>query len=98
MTAGCRGDKKMSIENSVVALYHTHPEADQAVRELQRGGVDMPKLSIVGQGYHTDEQVVGYYNTGDRMKYWARPVHSGEAFGDFCSVRLSSQFQASAQS
>jgi proteasome lid subunit RPN8/RPN11 len=40
----------MSTENSVVAVYHTHPEADQAVKELQRGGVDMRRLSIVGQG------------------------------------------------
>jgi hypothetical protein len=32
----------------------------------------MKKLSIVGKGYHTDEQVVGYYNTGDRMKYWGK--------------------------
>ena len=30
----------------------------------------MKKLSIVGRDYHTDENVVGYYNTGDRMKYW----------------------------
>ena len=28
----------------------------------------MMKLSIVGKDYHTEEQVVGYYNTGDRMK------------------------------
>ena len=62
----------MSTENSVVAIYHTHTEADQAVKELQRGGVDMHKLSIVARGYHTDEQVVGYYNTGDRMKYWGK--------------------------
>ena len=32
----------------------------------------MHKLSSVGKGYHTDEQVVGYYNTGDRMKYWGK--------------------------
>jgi uncharacterized membrane protein len=64
--------RKMSRENSVVAVYHTHTEADQAVKELQRGGVDLHKLSIVGKGYHTDEQVVGYYNTGDRMKYWGK--------------------------
>ena len=32
----------------------------------------MRKLSIVGKGYHTDEQAVGYYNTGDRMKYWGK--------------------------
>ncbi|MGD0417932.1 MAG: general stress protein [Terriglobales bacterium] len=62
----------MSKENSVVAVYRTHTEADQAVKELQRGGVDLHKLSIVGKGYHTDEQVVGYYNTGDRMKYWGK--------------------------
>jgi uncharacterized membrane protein len=62
----------MSKVNSVVAIYQTHTEADQAVKELQRGGVDMHKLSIVGRGYHTDEQVVGYYNTGDRMKYWGK--------------------------
>src|SRR5208282_3186304 len=62
----------MSIENSVVAIYHTHTDADRAVKELQRGGVDMHKLSIVGKGYHTDEQVVGYYNTGDRMKFWGK--------------------------
>ena len=63
----------MSTENSVVAVYHTHTDAEQAVKELQRGGVDMHKLSIVGKGYHTDEQVVGYYNAGDRMKF-LRPI------------------------
>ncbi|MGO9209173.1 MAG: general stress protein [Terriglobales bacterium] len=62
----------MSKENSVVAVYRTHSEADQAVKELQRGGVDMHKLSIVGKGYHTEQQVVGYYSTGDRMKYWGK--------------------------
>ena len=40
----------MSTHNSVVAVYRTHTEADQAVKELQRGGVDMRKLSIIGQG------------------------------------------------
>jgi len=32
----------------------------------------MKKMSIVGRDYHTDEHVVGYYNTGDRMKYWGK--------------------------
>jgi hypothetical protein len=32
----------------------------------------MKKLSIVGKDYHTDEHVVGYYNTGDRMLYWGK--------------------------
>ena len=32
----------------------------------------MKKLSIVGKDYHSDEHVVGYYNTGDRMRYWGK--------------------------
>jgi hypothetical protein len=66
------GRIEMSVENSVVAIYRQHNDAELAVKELQRGGVDMRKLSIAGKGYHTEEQVVGYYNTGDRMKYWGK--------------------------
>ena len=32
----------------------------------------MKKLSIVGSDIHKDEHVVGYYNAGDRMKYWGK--------------------------
>ena len=60
----------MSETNSVVAIYGTHDQAEEAVKELQKSGFDMKKMSIVGKDYHTDEQVVGYYNVGDRMKYW----------------------------
>jgi uncharacterized membrane protein len=62
----------MSEMNSVVAIYETHSQAEEAVKELQKSGFDMKKMSIVGKDYHTDEQVVGYYNAGDRMKYWGK--------------------------
>jgi uncharacterized membrane protein len=62
----------MSETNSVVAIYGTHAQAEEAVKELQKSGFDMKKMSIVGKDYHTDEHVVGYYNTGDRMKYWGK--------------------------
>lgn len=62
--------ERMDKNHSVVALYHSHPEAEAAVKELQQAGFDMKKLSIVGRDYHSDEQVVGYYNAGDRMKVW----------------------------
>lgn len=35
-------------------------------------GVDMKSLSIAARNTHTDEHVVGYYNAGDRMKYWGK--------------------------
>jgi hypothetical protein len=56
--------------NSVVALFDDHTHAEAAVRELQQAGFDMQHLSIVGRGYHTEEDVVGYYTTGDRMQHW----------------------------
>jgi len=62
----------MTKTNSVVAIYGTHAQAEEAIKELQRSGFDMKKMSIVGKDYHTDESVVGYYNTGDRMKYWGK--------------------------
>lgn len=62
----------MSTINSVVAVYDTHEQAEVAVKELQEAGVDMKSLSIAGKDTHTDEHVVGYYNAGDRMKYWGK--------------------------
>jgi len=62
----------MSITNSVVAIFDTHEQAERAIMELQEGGVDMKSLSIAGKDTHTDEHVVGYYNTGDRMKHWGK--------------------------
>jgi uncharacterized membrane protein len=60
----------MSEHNAVVAIYNTHTEAEAAIKELKRAAFNITKLSIVGKDYHTDEHVVGYYNTGDRMQYW----------------------------
>jgi uncharacterized membrane protein len=62
----------MAEKNTVVAVYNTHTEAEGAVKELQKSGFDMKRLSIVGKDYHTEEHVVGYYNTGDRMRYWGK--------------------------
>jgi hypothetical protein len=59
-------------KDAAVALYDSHIQAEQAVQELQRSGFDMKKLSIVGKDYQTEEHVVGYYNAGDRMKYWGK--------------------------
>lgn len=58
--------------NAMVAVYRTHTEAEAGIKELQEAGFAMEKLSIVGKDYHSDEHVVGYYNTGDRMKYWGK--------------------------
>jgi hypothetical protein len=62
----------MLSKNSVIALFDQHTQAENAVKELQQAGFDMKSLSIVGKDYHTDEHVVGYYTTADRMQYWGK--------------------------
>ena len=62
----------MSATNSVVAVYDSHDEAERAIKALQHAGIDMTSLSIAGKGSHTDEHVIGFYNAGDRMKYWGK--------------------------
>jgi hypothetical protein len=42
----------MTDQDAGVAIYSTHVEAEEAVKELQRGGVDMKASSIVGKGTH----------------------------------------------
>jgi hypothetical protein len=62
----------MSKQNSTVAIFNDHTGAEHAVKELRQAGFDIKKLSLVGKDYHSDEHVVGYYNTGDRMRYWGK--------------------------
>lgn len=62
----------MGEHNAVVAIYNTHTEAEAAIQELKRAAFDVTKLSIAGKDFHTEEHVVGYYNAGDRMKYWGK--------------------------
>jgi hypothetical protein len=79
----------MLNENSVIALFDQHTQAEEGVRELQEAGFDMKSLSIVGKGYHTDENVVGYYTTGDRMKYWGA---NGAFWGGIWGLLFGSAF------
>jgi hypothetical protein len=79
----------MSDTAAAIAIYDNHSSADEAVKELQRSGFNMKKLSIVGKDYLTEDQVVGYYNAGDRMKYWGK---LGAFWGGFWGLLLGSAF------
>lgn len=48
---------------------------------------DMKSLSIAARNTHTDEHVVGYYNAGDRMKYWGK---MGAFWGGFWGLLFGS--------
>ncbi|HEY4050131.1 MAG TPA: general stress protein [Acidobacteriaceae bacterium] len=60
----------MNEQSNVVAVYDSHTQAEEALHKLSAASFDIKKISIIGKGYHTEENVVGYYTTGDRMKSW----------------------------
>jgi hypothetical protein len=60
----------MHTRDSVVAIYETHAQADQALRVLDSAGIDSRALSIEGKEAPMEEEVVGYYNAWNRMRYW----------------------------
>ena len=79
----------MSNMNSVVAVFGSHDQAEDAIMKLQKDGFDMKHLSIVGKDFHTEEHVVGYYNAGDRMMYWGK---QGAFWGGFWGLLFGSAF------
>ena len=58
--------------NGVISSFENHQDADRAVKEIQNAGFDMRKLSIIGRDFHTEESVVGFYNLGERTRFWGK--------------------------
>jgi hypothetical protein len=79
----------MTTNEPFVAIYSTHREAEDAVKELQKAKFDMKQLSIIGRDYHSEENVVGYYNAGDRMKYWGK---AGAFWGGIWGLLIGTAF------
>ena len=50
------------------ARCDTHELAEQAIKRLQHCGYDMQQFSIVGRDHHSEKNVVGYYNVGNRRQ------------------------------
>jgi hypothetical protein len=81
----------MENNDTVIAVFADHPAAETAIKQLTAAGFDMKNLSVVGKGYHTDEKVVGFYNTGDRIKFWGT---RGAFWGGFWGLFLGGLFVA----
>ena len=60
----------MEKPEAVVAVFADHAAAEAAVKKLNLAGFDIKHLSVIGKGYHVDEKVMGFYNQGDRIRFW----------------------------
>jgi hypothetical protein len=85
----------MSDQNSVVALYNSHAEAEQALEKLKAASFDLKKVSVVGKDFRSEEKMVGYYTTGDHMKVLG--CH-GRLLGRYLGITLWSWFFSDSRS
>jgi hypothetical protein len=60
----------MTHDIAIAAVLPSHMDVSNAIRELQRSGCDLSRISVVGKDAHTDGRTVGYYNIGHRLNYW----------------------------
>ena len=59
----------MSEKNTCVSIYSTYQAAEQALGKLQKQGVDLRQVSIVGKGSHDEEHPIGFYTAGEHIRY-----------------------------
>jgi hypothetical protein len=65
-------NKTLSKSEIAVAVYDSHLQAEEAVGKLAKAGFDMKSISIIGKNFHSEEQPVGYFNAGDRAKFFGK--------------------------
>ena len=76
----------MQKSDALIAVFASHQEAEIAIKKLAEAGFEMKALSVIGKGYHTEEKAVGFYNIGDRIKFWGvRGAFWGGLWGLFLS-------------
>lgn len=54
-----------AFDESVIATYLTHADAEAAVRQLSVGGIPLRQVSIIGRHFETREDIQGFYQPAD---------------------------------
>ena len=69
----------MSEKSSIVAVYDTCRAAEGAIGAIHSSGFDMKAVSVLANEHYENEDVVGYYYEGRKMRYWGsmRPFWGG---------------------
>ena len=76
-------------ENFAVAVYDSHAGAETAIRALHRAGLDLSRLSIVGNGIETEDRALGFYAPVEFTKNRAR---RGAAWGALWGLLIGGTF------
>ena len=62
------------------------------MKALTAAGFALKNLGVVGKSYRSEEKIVGFYNIGDRIKFWGS---RGAFWGGFWGLFFGGVFLAS---
>jgi len=62
----------VSTGSATVAVFQNHEDVAAAVKQLADNKFDITKITVIGRGFHTEDHVAGFYNSGDRVKFWGK--------------------------
>jgi hypothetical protein len=57
------------LRNSIVTVYKTQAEVQQALGALTKSGFQSRNISVAARERHTATHAMGYFHFGDRMRY-----------------------------
>lgn len=62
----------MSRPDIAIAEFSSHDQADRAIRALNCAGFDLARISLVGEGFHSEEHALGYVSAGDQALHFGQ--------------------------
>jgi uncharacterized membrane protein len=77
-------------ERSVVGIYHTMAQAEEAVHRLDRAGFPVKHISVVTQNLASDKTTHGYITPGDDLT--VRGAAAGAWVGGLLSLLIGAAF------
>ncbi len=75
----------LSCDQSVLACYRSHYDAEKAVRNLAQEGLPTDKISIIGRSFQTCDDIQGFYRPADAA---LEGVEAGAWFGGICGLLI----------
>jgi uncharacterized membrane protein len=75
-------ETKTQGQATVIGVYPDHASAEEAVQRLQKDGIPMQNISIIGRDFQAVEKPLGFVTTGDVAKSGAKiGAWTGGLFG-----------------
>ncbi len=62
----------MDKTQTAVAICDSHTQAEDAAHKLAHAGFDLETISIVGKDRGTGANVIGWFNAGERARFFGR--------------------------